>query len=409
MLSFYEMNRLLEKAQKATKKLNEAAPTDVAQRLAAIIAKRKGQAPAQAAAAPQAAPAAAQPVTMEPPLPEPAATPPAAPAQAAAPVKKGVSPAAKGERAPIVADKADINDPTRKTYNPRLRGAKGGAIAPAQSHQMAPYGTDNKDAQRSARLADKLAKFNSVMQNYPTMRWLTAIELQKLKRRGVPIDDQGQVDPNVPFVITTKGVKGFAGHGKDMKQILVSDPAQLVEIMNNVRSFFGGEAAQNKAAMATMQKIIEPAMGNLNLMDLVGRALEFQRALPKTGLQGKQMPLQDLAKALAAKSLSGGTSRPDPLLDVQALAHLIKTTGNELFQVQQGGDPKNPMVTVGGGAMGGAPAAAAGDQGAALKAKVRAMAAKRKQAPAGGAAPATPTAESNGWAEIMGLMEHWGF
>jgi hypothetical protein len=477
MLSFYEFDCLLEKSKKAQRKtLREADDLDD------LFQQVKGQKPAQRqsfnvepptppAAAPESDPFDGlddlfQQVGSKPsaaPTPPPAATPPAPPV-----IRGGKSQTrSRGAKAPLRRDgQATVNqghDPNEFLHRADRKSSAmpdtGGGVTGRAGRQV-----DQKD---------EITSWNDMLRHHPgegdngplSHSKMYLMHKMKMSPEQIP---QGR------FVFTTE--KG--GSGQNEFPELVLPKTRILDLIKWVRSelynrkrgknrtvdptnfaaqprslndpgFRGGlagdllDGTDRKDTAGVDKKVKDIATqalatggSNDQRIPKIQRAIQFEKTFRDGRLVDREMSVQQLAKALAeiAGPGTGGLEKPDPMLDLQATAHLIRVAierGHPFFTLPGGEGakqigPQTRVIINNPRDMGKshddpvmhAPAAFTQDvkgnqddvatrMRKSLEAKRTAAQANRQVPPSAGG-PA-PKMESNQWSDMMSLLEYWGF
>lgn len=383
MLSFYEMNNLLEK-QKAQRNLQEAElSAEQMARLKAVqarVAAKKQQAQIEPAAAPAPRAAAAPPAAA--PAPAPAAAP-AAQASAPAGPKTHLSP----------------NDPSHPEYTDRFeknviaRDRHG--IKPNSHKAQGKTASGLQSDERVAQMADRIMSFNTLLMNDkwgPSQRGLTALAIQELK---LPYEV-----PEYPFEIGTQS-RGSAAKGEE----LIMPKNDLFKVMQKVASYSPESASGGVPTHMTLRHAIASGWGT-EPKDKVLRALEFERNIMKPQIVGRTMSIQELADELANMSggtqFAGGLGPAGALNDVEVVKYLIgmanKHGFGHFFDIQ--GDKVRVKSPREAGEIDDR------DDGGMPKPKKRIGRASDNLRAMFGQSEHT---ETSGWMDIMESMEHWNF
>lgn len=443
MLSFYEMDRLLQKNNKQQKKYNESLSDVLRQKAMALAAKLKGGATPTAAQtpAPQATPVA------------PAMTPTAKPVTAIQPDAGSQNP-------------DDIINSLIAGMGGKKAQKVGGAEVPQKPAVLTNQKHDpheNMPRREFKRLGDKestiifwnklLKSGNEIGDINPetgmhgkVSTWSWAL-LNALKSMGAKIDPslkdgdtfqlafaQGQsgqqdmpevvVDPNM---LERASRKVWAQLGNDR---LEDDRISNVPKINSFSGALmhglvkGGTPEEQEASL---QKVKTNLLGQPNPeISKRIRAADFEKMIRHHSIAGKEMTVMQLAHELGKQTLNGGLEQSDPKLDLDALVHMIKTDKMgkyHVFAIPKGpltvdtmirvnspnelGKSEDPLLSA---TPVGSPDFAKGNAGEddrtigqldANNKRRRTIASKR----IGG----TPQAESNHWMDVQESLEHWGW
>jgi hypothetical protein len=349
----------------------------------------------------------------------------------------------------VITKTKDINDPD----SPEMQALKAGEEVPGMRLGKG-RGVTKRLQDQGKGPADRLADWNNYM-NSKTYSYYTAVALQKMGVK-VPPEYLNKEAPQ-PFAVAL--AKGTSGQDR-RPELVVPDSKLLfraIRAANNMisvareRDPIAAEPRMNdfdralfsKATKGGDEKLLTRSLAagmGLNMEDdpefnVARRAREFSKLFRhhKYTSQGP-MTILDLAKQLGAEApaLAGGIgSKPDAILDLQAVVHMVKTDmegkyhnfsisggrgkigPDTVIQVNSGADlgkdtGTDPLLT-------GAPTAAMPGQGGGgapekdvaghLRSKLAQRRALRKQKHG----PPTPQAEAQQWMDMMNLMEHWGF
>ncbi len=471
MLSFYEFDCLLRKQQKPQKMYHEALSDELKAKLAAMLAKKPAATAAVQAPPPEPAAPAAQPAAQQPPAqggePDPLA-------QLASKLGTGNTrgiPRGRGQRRQgsvpggpqrpaIVRPNKDVNDPEVKDYG---FGRASGSI----SRQMGTTGTGTQADERAARDAERFQKWNTFMRS-PTFSYYTAVALKKLgvpvdpKFLGVPGPDGQPTTKPMPFAIAT--AKGASGQS-EREEVIVADPRLLMRAISLANNSIQTQRERDPmAAQATKDldfrsALLSQAAGDEKMlpvrmlgaqlgaqqddevMQVAQRALQFEKMIRHHSYTGEYMSIKDLATALgreAGPAAGGVGAKHDPILDIKAVIHMVKTDQMGKYHIfhipasmnksrkigldtvvavnppqdlgKLGRKEQDPVMSSRPIAAGGAaPPEREKDVQASLRSALRrrsaAKKAQQRPAPEG---PAT-AAEATQWMEIQALLEHWGF
>ena len=381
MLSFYEMNCLLEKKRRKT--IREAI-TDDAQRKAELAARAERVRALKAKSGLGVAPATAQPAELEAPAPDvagglggdaaaaaPAPVEPKTPAlsadmldkiaraKAGAEAGPAVQPAIKGV-APKPTGSYDVNDPEHKTYTKRASGGvmgnsanldalatgmgsvgKGGGSV---SRQMSDVATSDRKQAIRARLMDKLAQLNGIIKQWPTMAFLVNCAMAKF---GVgPLKHLGD-----------DALHKFA---TDKSRTLDSDRRLTKPFALVLKKGAGGSQQYDRDNLATNAEVDVPEV-----------EIADEKTMAKVLMQSWEFwQRKDELEGLAPNGEDPAARSP-------------KAAGPSKAGVSGSGQES------------------ADDHAR----RIMAQKAAARQAKAGGA----PKTEAQGWMDMVCLMEHWGF
>ena len=375
MLSFYEMNCLLEKKRRKT--IREAI-TDDEQRRAALAARAEKVRALKAKSGLSVAPAPTQPAELEPIAPDvnagvtgKAAVKPTTPALSAdmldkiARAKQGaeagpaVQPPIKGVGKP---DSYDVNDPAHKVYTKRSSGGvmgnttnlsgleagmgsvgKGGGSV---SRQMSDVATSDKKQAIRARLMDKLAQLNGIIKQWPTMAFLVNCAMAKF------------------------GIGPLKHLGEDALHKFATDKSRTLDSDRQLTKPFA--------------LVLKKGAGGAQQYDRQNIATNAEQDVPEVEIADEKTMAKVLMQSWEF------WQRKDEL---EALA-------------PNGEDPANKSPRLGGGT---GPRGTGGPEGGEgeddYARRVMAQKAAARQAKRGGA----PKTEAQGWMDMVNLMEHWGF
>jgi hypothetical protein len=390
MLSFYEMNCLLEKANKSNKTVSEASEA-MKQRLAAIAAAQKAKStakpaelesptPPQAAAAPQQAPAAS-PVT--------------SPLKSTEPPKSmgGTSPNEPGTAAHTANFEKNIID----------RGREG--IRPA-NHKAQPNQADNG----SERDTEAIAMFNNMLisdNSGPSQRGLTAMAVADLK---MPY----QV-PEGKFEI------GTMSRGKQARadNELIMPLRDIKRLMFKVSSYTKNDKGSSGygTSVNLRQALAKGWDSRKGINPIILRALQFEKYFLSPDLVGQTLPPTGLIAQLSKKAgppttstgtegaaSSVGLQGASADLDGKALKYIIAVAdakGFGDFFKRDNSNPNDPKITIL------SPSELGSQNDPAKKFRHIGSMADRINSKFG-SAPA-PQEECNQWMDMMDVLEHWNF
>lgn len=373
MLSFYEMNCLLEKKRRKT--IREAISGDE-QRRAELAARAERVRAMKAKAGLGVAPAPVQPAELEEPAPDAAGglgadvtapVEPKSPALSADMLDKIARAKAGAEAGPAVQPPIkgaktgayDVNDPSVKTYTKRPSGgvqgnttnlsgleagmgsvSKGGGSV---SRQMSDVATSDRGQAIKARLMDKLAELNSTIKTWPTMAFLVNCAMANF---GVgPLKHLGE-----------DALHKFA---TDKSRTLDSDRRLTKPFALVLKKGAGGSQQYDRQNIATNAEVDVPEVevSDMKLMaKIVQQAFEFWKKKEELGALAPngEDPTANGPGGAGASKLAGGLGKGSPA----------------------GGEDDH----------------------------IRKLMAQKAAARAG-----KPKTEAQGWMDMVCLMEHWGF
>lgn len=359
MLSFFELNEILEKAAKKVNEAGEPAKKPVT--LDDIFGNLKKN---------------SKPVTVEPP----AGIPPnlthaeliKVPSQSSQPLSDRNS--------------GDINDPNSANFHNRnLRTG----MKPTSSKSMQTTASDSKAAKRMAFAADQISKFNQYLQS-PSYRAATRLIITELGLGS---------KYHLPFgkftLSNTKTQKDYEDHGDgmDSKEVVIDNLTDLMKIIRGVNDYLSGQGEGDSGygeSLDFRQAISSGWDSTEQMNDLIDRALQFERVMHTKGIAGVSTTVENLAKMLASKAKSGGLNIYPDEYDVQALNYLIsmaeKHGFNHFFRKSGSNIEIVPLEQLG-----------RGEDPLAQIDKSRYPNPVRDQ-----------NAQSNEWADLSEALEHWG-
>ena len=381
MLSFYEMNCLLEKANKSTKTVSEA--SDAMNRHLAAIA---------------AAQSSAKPAELETPTPTQAAV---APQQAPAniSVKSNEPPKSMGGTSPNEPGTAAHDDNFQK--NVTDRGREG--IRPS-NHKAQPNQADNGNE----NFTENLAMFNNMLNSSsqgPSQRGLTAMAMADLK---MPY----QV-PAGRFEIAANMSRGDYAKGKtDNIAELVMPVRDIIRLMKEVSKYSFDKKGGNGYKMGkSLKQVLSSSWDSADAPNsVILRALQFEKFFLSPDIVGKPMSITELGAILAKKagppSNFNGAEKVSVLadpqtasqnMDLEALNYILKIAdkkGFGQFFNRDNSNPSDPKITV----------MSPSELGE--KNHVMGRVADRVNSRFGSPAPKE---ECNQWMDMMDMLEHWNF
>jgi hypothetical protein len=379
MLSFYEMNCLLEKANKATKTVSEASEA-MQKRLAAIAAAQKS----------------AKPAELEAPTPPQAAVAPQA-APAATPLKSTEPPKSMGGTSPNEPGTAAHQDNFQK--NIIDRGREG--IRPA-NHKAQPNQADNGNE----RDTEAIAIFNNMLisdNSGPSQRGLTAMAISDLK---MPY----QV-PEGKFEI---GVTSRGKHARTDNE-LIMPLRDIKRLMFKVSSYTKNDKGSSGygTSVSLRQALAKNWDSKKGLNPIILRALQFEKYFLSPDLVGQTLAPTGLTAKLAEKagppvtstgtegaSSSVGLIGASADLDGKALKYILAVAdakGFGDFFKRDNSNPNDPKITILSPSELGAkndPRKQIGSMSDRINSKF--------------GSPA-PQEECNQWMDMMDVLEHWNF
>lgn len=455
MLSFYEMDLLLQKNKK-TEKIDEGLSDFLRQKAMALAAKMKGKGAAPAAAAPSvpnvAAPAMAAPKAAPTPVaPQPQSAQPVMPIQS--------------DKGPQSSD--DIINSLLASMGKKPGAAQGAEMGDQGGGQRPALIKRNHDPKENMprkefkRLGDQdstvvfwnklLKSGNEIGEINPetgvhgkVSTWAWAL-LGALKQLGAQVPNLKDGD-----TFQLAFAPGQSGQN-DMPEVIV-DPNVLERANKIVWAKLGNERMDNDRISnvpkinsfsgALLQGLVkgqtpEEQESSLNRLkmglktnpnpDMAKRirAVEFEKMIRHHSIAGKDMTVMQLATELGKQTLNGGLEQSDPRTDLDAVVHLIKTDKMgkyHTFAIPKGpltvdtiihinspdelGKSADPLLTP---TPVGSPDFAKGNAGADTRTIGQLDTQGKRQRTMRSRRIGGTQAESNGWVEIQESMEHWGW
>lgn len=381
MLSFYEMNCLLEKANKSTKTVSEASEA-MRQRLAAIAAAQSS----------------AKPAELEAPTPHQAAVPPQqapvnSPVKSMEPAKSmgGSSPNEPGTAAHQANFQTNVIDRNREGIRP-------------SNHKAQPNQADNG----AENFTEKLAMFNNMLNSSsqgPSQRGLTAMAMADLK---LPY----QV-PDGKFEIAANMSRGDQARGKTNEvEELVMPVRDIIRLMKEVSKYSFDKKGGNGYRMGkSLKQVLSSGWDSADAPNsVILRALQFEKFFLSPDIVGKPMSITELSEILAKKagppsnftgaetaSVGANVQWASANIDQGALNYILKiadTKGFGQFFNRDNSNPSDPKITV----------MSPSELGE--KNHVMGSMADRMSTKFGSPAPKE---ECNQWMDMMDMLEHWNF
>lgn len=381
MLSFYEMNCLLEKANKSTKTVSEASDA-MSRHLAAIAAAQSS----------------AKPAELEAPTPAQEDVPPANPYLADRPAKipatsiGGTSPNEPGTAAHLDNFQTNFIDRGRE-------GIRQG------NHKAQPNQADNG----VDKFTDKLIRYNGILANDVSLRGLTAMAIADL---GLPYKV-----PEGKFEIAANMSRAeYAKGNTDEFAELVMKQEHIVQLMGKVYEYTKGDKGGGGYKMASdfKKELTKNWDSKKGFNQIILRALQFERHFLDKEIVLKPMSATKLAAALASKagapSNFNGAEKVSVLadpqtasqnMDLEALNYILKIAdkkGFGQFFERDYSNPSDPIITI----LDPHKAGQKGGGGQVFGSTTDRMNSKFGSAPA-------PQEECNQWMDMMDMLEHWNF
>ncbi len=368
MLSFYEMNCLLEKQRAEQNNVLETAISpELKQKLLAMQAARSGKPAQMEPATPNTAPPAV-------------ASAPASPAPAAAP-----APVAKPKNAlpPELTGNASPNEPGSDDYTARFDkkfnspGNIKPGIKPSSSKAQMNTASQTGAAERVAKNAERLMQFNNFLAS-PSYQGLTAMAIAELK---MPYKV-----PEGRFEIAIDHTRGPSSNAAEE---LIMSRQDFLAIIKKVSSYVSSDKGEgNVSAGVTLRTKLSEQWGKPGTQGIVLRAMQFENRLMSPEIVNKVTTIENLAGLLAR--ICDQPTRP--VDEVAALKFLIKTANDvgygHFFEIS--GDKIRIKST--------AEASQVAD-GKEIGSKYDNVKSKFGEA---------TEAQSTEWMNVMNLLEHWG-
>lgn len=379
MLSFFELNNILEKNRKRHQDINEVSD-DLIKKLEAL--KSKFAKPAK--------PQAGQPTQIDTPAPVPANPPAVPPRRTRPPVPS--APAKNTSLSPNDPQSPEFASHFEKDILDRDRQGIKMSSPKAQSNTASK---DVKD-ERLARDAENVQIFNNMLisnDHGPSQRALVAMAVHDLK---LPYEI-----PDGPFELATMS-RGSQARANEV----IMPTRDIMRIMRKVNDYtrvdkgregYGQNLSFKQALAQHWDKLP-------NFNPVIRRSLELERNILHPQVVGQEMSLSDLANAVGEI-----TGNPQPELDARATSYLIRTALDNgfghFFDVK--GNPRDPNTIVRVKSPSEAGTIDHRDDGTMKPRSHRIGNALDRAKSAWGAPQQPPKSEANEWMDVMDMMEHW--
>lgn len=381
MLSFYEMNCLLEEQKRGQDTVNEALSPEMRQK---ILAMRQSKGVPAQVDMPTPTP------TPEAPAVDPAAS--AAPAPApAAPAKRALPPSVRANLG------QDVNDPSSDAYkaqfNSKFQDAGKMGYKPGSSKTLNTNATGRMEDNISDRETELVEKFNKFLAD-PSYQGFVAMAISDLK---------------MPYKVPEGRFEiGRQDRNNGTEQLVVPSKSDLMAILSKAMSYpkvqMDGEMVSGGKPFKMV--ISEKWNADPRMRYTVLRAMQMENFIQAPEVVNTQTTMGNLAallgKRAGRKPFLGGLESPEPIEDVTVLGWLIKVAQSSDFGhfFEVNGDLSNPQTPVRIRSTAEASKTAAPGSGSKIGSTSDRIRAKFGQ---------QPKTEASEWMDVMDLMEHWGF